>query len=254
MTEERERLALTAELYLCLAQAFRAPKTQEQCDGMRELLGPDLDELGAELGHDFGDVLAAYRDAVGAHDAASLLQLYSRLFLTPPMLARINAGAYLDGAELGATVAALEEIYRRCGVERLESFHDQADHVVVQLEFAAYLYACAARGEATHMSGGQFLGLFPARWLPRLARGLDCAGEHLDEPNPYAALVDVVMHAVGVDAREYQSGTGRVARTHRALEKARAKRAAHPIGRAELAEIAAKLREAGLSVDHLPML
>jgi TorA maturation chaperone TorD len=252
MTEERERLALTAELYLCLAHALRAPKTQEQCDGMRELLGPDLEELGAELGHDFGDALAAYRDAVNAHDAVSLLQLYSRLFLTPPMLARTNAGAYLDRPELGATVAALEDIYGRCGVERLESFHDQADHVVVQLEFAAYLYACAARGEATYMSGGQFIGLFAARWLPPLARDLEYAGEHLDEPNPYAALVDVVMHAVGVDAREYQSGTGRVARTRRALAKARARHAGQPIGPAELAEIAAKLREAGLSTDHLP--
>lgn len=246
-----------AEFYLCLARAFMPPVAAEAWPAMREHLAADLAELAAALGYDVGGALGDYRREIArVGGAAELLGLYSALFVAPPRPVQINAGMYLDGALDGGSVRAMEAAYRACGVARDESFRDLSDHVAVQLEFVAFLYAGEAERRsggagAAPVSAGAFLDAFPRRWLPGLRRDLAAAGAACElAANPYAPLAEILAAGVAQDAVAAPRDA-RAERHRRALERARAHHAAHPPGADELAEIARKLSERGLATDHL---
>lgn len=238
-----------AEFYLCLARAFMPPATEEAYRGLTCYLADDLTELGERLGYPVDGALGDLRAALAeVPDPLSLLQLYSKLFLTPPAPVSLNAGLYLDGTLLGASVLAMERHYRCHGVERAASFHDLPDHVALQLEFVALLLgraaACARQGDhggaaAAQTQAEAFLATFVRPWLPALCASLDAAMAAHGRASPYlhlARLLRVAVEqdtaAIGVDAAS----------------------AMHPVGEPtaeQLQEIARLLSTHGLATEHL---
>ena len=241
MSAEFER----AELYLCLARSFLPPAGEAAFAALRDALADDLEALCAEL--DCSALIAELRTELARITGADALsRLYSRLFLAPPRRVQINTGAYLDGGLMGRSVQALEACYRRAGAQRREDFRSSSDHVSVQLEFAAYLYSRAPGAPLA----GQFLDTFVAHWLPDFVSDLEQAATEVG-PNPYLPLARLLARAVACDAAPAPQDS-KLERKQRALERARAKRAARGVTPAELAEIGRLLREKGLSTEHLP--
>ena len=252
-----EFLTERGEFYLCLARAFLPPREPEVFTALRDALADDLEELGASLGYACADAVADYRAAIAAiPDHATLLQRYSALFLVPPRTIQINTGSYLDGAINGGSVSALEDTYRRCGVERDDDFHDLSDHVAVQLEFVALLYlnsaeALAACTPPPAVRPEHFLDQFAARWLPPFLRDLENDSNTLGAgPNPWLPLARILATAVTHDAVAEELPAS-MQRAQRAIGKARHDRAARGITADDMAFIARKLREKGLSTEHL---
>ena len=118
----------------------------------------------------------------------------------------LNTGRYLDGAVMGGSVQAIEGWYRRRGLERTESFHDLPDHVALQLEFVARLFAGAAAArqagddaEARQLEAEAraFLGAFVVHWLPGFARqALERTLAQHRLPAPYLYLAHILCAAV----------------------------------------------------------
>ena len=256
-----DRLAAQAELYLCLARAFLAPRDPALAAAMRDALADDLEALAAELELDVAAPLADYRaEMARVGDAAPLLQAYSAIFLAPPTAASINVAKYLDGAINGGSVRAMEEAYRHCGLQRDEGFRDLSDHVSVQLEFVAWLYAARARPAAATADGapaavepGRFLHDFALRWIEPLCADLRqaAATEQLGA-NPYLPLACILRQAIRADAVAPEPDAA-AARRSGALDKARARYAGRGITAEDIAEMKRKLEARGLSTDHLPV-
>lgn len=247
-----------AELYYCLSRAFVAPDGAQTIEAMAGALPEDLAAIAEVVGYDFAATLADYRRSfAGIPDTDALLCLYSSLFLAPPRETMINTATYIDGALNGGSVAAMENLYRACGVERDENFRDLADHVAVQLEFVAYLYLREAdAGEAAQRfdlpcSGGEFLHQFVIRWLPHFIADLETQTRARElAGNPYLELARVLDIAARSDARECPLDA-RTARAAHAIAAARQSWRQREIDADALAEIARKLEARGLSTAHL---
>lgn len=254
-----EQLSARAEFYLCLARAFLSPQSETMFEAMNEVLADELEDLAGQVGYEIAPPLADYRSQMQAvSDPVMLLQIYSTIFLASPTAAHINAGQYLDGAINGGSVKAMEEAYQLCGVQRDEGFRDLSDHVSVQLEFVALLYAQQAGrfrgetvGDALPVDPGQFLQVFVTGWLGRFCADLSRATADLDLPaNPYLPLAQVLAGAVQCDAA-IPEVDAKAAQKRQAIESARAKYAGRAITAEDIAEIRRKLEERGLSTDHL---
>lgn len=252
-------LAARADFYLCLARAFLAPQGDTMFDAMNELLADELADLAGQIGYDIASPLTDLRLQMQAVTGpAALLQTYSAIFLAPPTAAHINVGQYLDGALNGGSVKAMEEAYRLCGVQRDEGFRDLSDHVSVQLEFVALLYAAQAQrfaaGSTQHalpVDPGHFLHLFALRWLGPLCADLMRAAVTQElAANPYLPLAQMLYEAALRDAVAPEQDA-KAARRRHAIEQARARFAGREIDAEDLAVIKRKLEERGLSTDHL---
>lgn len=255
----QEALSARAEFYLCLARAFLVPREETLFHALRDALADDLGDLAAELGYDIEEALGRYRQQIQrVADPIGLLQTYSAIFLVPPTVAHINAGWYLDGAVDGGSVKAMEAVYRRCGVERDEGFRDLSDHVSVQLEFVALLYATQARrgsgrgpDEPPAVDPGQFLQRFARRWLDGFCADLAAAAAARQlEANPYLPLAQILSQAAARDAVALEVDP-KTARKQNAIERARAKYAGREITTEDLARIRRKLEAHGLATAHL---
>lgn len=248
----------SAEFYLCIARAFLSPTDPEAYRAFSSFLVDDLDDLGTELGYPIAEPVADLRAALDdIPDLLTLLQIYSKLFLTPPAPVCINTGLYLDGGVMGANVRALEERYRRGGLARAESFCDLSDHVALQLEFVAYLFGSAAAasragdptGAARYDAEARaFLADFIAAWLPAFRADLERAATEQGVASPYASLARILGRAVECDAAS--------PREHPAVKRAVESGDFSRIGPdgptpAQLAEIARTLAAKGHSTDHL---
>lgn len=234
-----------AEFYLCLARSFLTP-AQVGFAALRETLAEDLEALCEVLGYRAERAIEDYRRTMAAmRDEEDLALAYSTLFQAPPRLAHLNASAYLDGMVMGGSVTAMEQCYRRCGVERSDTFRNLSDHVSVQLEFVAYLYASGRREVAPE----HFLDAFVRQWLPGFLSDLEAASPRV-RANPYFALARVLSAAVEHDAVPMPKDA-REERKQNALMRARRKRASRGITAEDMKEIERRLKAHGLSADHL---
>ncbi len=249
-----------ADFYLMLAQAFLAPMEPVHYAAMTDMLADDLAEIDASLEYGIGaqiDALRAAMSRLSSHE--ELLVEYSQMFLQPPREAVLNVCFPLDGAMMGGTVTEIEDFYRHYGVERGDHFKDLPDHVSVQLEFISYLYGRAAAGIGegepdgeAEKAAGHFLHQFVSRWLPHLELGIEKAGRKLTlKANPWLPLVRVLSLATARDAAANPDWVKPQKRVDAAMEKARQDYASKGITAEAMAEIERKLREKGLSTDHL---
>ncbi len=249
-----------SEFYLTLARSFLTPMAEEHYQAIADYLADDLAELDGTLGYGIASELATLRAALAklsSHE--ELLVEYSQMFLQPPREAVLNACFPLDGAMMGGTVTQIEDFYRHYGVERGDHFKDLPDHVSVQLEFVSYLYGRAAVGIGSgapnteaEKAAGHFLHQFVRRWLPHLELGIEKAGKKLKlKANPWLPLVRILAIATARDAAANPDWVKPQKRVDVAMEKARRDYAAKGITPEAMAGIERKLREKGLSTDHL---
>lgn len=245
---------LRAELYLCLARAFETPTGPAAFEAMRDALADDLDDMAAELSLDVAADVDEFRRRMHAiADADELLQIYSRLFLQPPLAVHINTGVYLDGCMNGASLGEMEEWYGRAGLARAEDFRDLSDHAVLQLEFVAFLYGHALDGtDGAEHGAGEFIGRFVARWAPSLVDNLNLAERELGfAGEPYLPLARILAKAALRDAEAPADFDPARLRRERALAGARRKQAMKGITPEDLEQIRNKLARQGLATEHL---
>ena len=127
-----------AELHLLLSRAFLPPLEASFAAAFRRDLADDLEALARELPFACIDPIRNLRASLDAvADDGHLLQTYSALFLQPPLRVHLNASVHLDGALLGASSLAMEEAYRRHGLQPSESLRDLSDHLSRLFEFVA---------------------------------------------------------------------------------------------------------------------
>jgi TorA maturation chaperone TorD len=249
-----------ADFYLMLARAFLAPMEPAHFAAMTGMLADDLADLDDSLAYGIGPQLGALRAAMSTLSShEELLVEYSQMFLQPPREAVLNVCFPLDGAMMGGTVTEIEDFYRRYGVERGDHFKDLPDHISVQLEFISYLYGRAAEGiesgapdTESEKAAGHFQHQFVRRWVPHLELGIEKAGQKLKlNANPYLPLVRILAIATERDAVANPEWVKPQKRVDLAIEKARRDFASKGITPEDMAGIERKLREKGLSTDHL---
>ncbi len=268
MTEPKNSMPETSlqdksEFYLIMARAFMTPQAQESYQAMTEYLADDLAELGQALGYELDSHLADYRaEMAKITNHEDLLIIYSRIFLQPPREAQINPGVYVDGAFMGGTVDEMAAYYLKFGLARGDHFKDLPDHVSVQLEFVSCLYARAAEAlesgtpdAGAETGAGHYLYDFVQRWLPKFHADLEKTTRELGEidlpANPYLPLASILASALALDAVADPAMVEEKSRVEKAMEKARATYAARGITPEDMAEMERKLKEKGLSTEHL---
>jgi TorA maturation chaperone TorD len=184
-----------AEFFVCLARAFGPMRTPAAREAFARELAGDLSDLAAEAGYDLEALVERFAArAEGTEDR--LLEDYSALYLVPPVPVPLNAGLYLDGGLLGRATQAMLERYREAGLVPDEDFRDLPDHVTMQLEYVAVMFARAGEGDpaaATHAR--TFLSQFVLAWLPGFVRALEAAANRVPAARAYSALAAILEAA-----------------------------------------------------------
>lgn len=247
-----------AAFYLCLGRAFATPSPPAAFAAMRDALAADLTELAAACGYRVEDTLAALRECVSSLDAQQLLASYARLFLIPgERHPSLNTGAYLDGALGGGSAAAIEACYARCGLEKHDKFADLPDHVSVQLEFVAWLFAAEAQargdgGEPPPITAREFLTRFVARWANPFRADIDAASARFGlGAHPYGALARVLEAAVVADTLPARCESAGEVGIDPEIVRLRAQYAGRTMGAEDVAFIRARLEADGLPSGHV---
>ncbi|MFN2362647.1 MAG: molecular chaperone TorD family protein, partial [Marinobacter sp.] len=178
---------LWQEAWAILAQAWRPPTAEAQCQALRECLAGDISGLGKELGleldtRDLADSLAEVSDQ-------ALLVGYSRLFLAPPYAAHLDLGSGVDGEQMGSYAQAMMQTLTDLALQLPEDSHEHPDYLPVMLEVALHLETEDA----------------PDRYrqghLEQLAKGLEPLCQSLGERTPdslwyqLASLTDSLVRA-----------------------------------------------------------
>ncbi|MEY6430848.1 molecular chaperone TorD family protein [Thioalkalicoccus limnaeus] len=256
---QHDILSSKLDFYLCLARAFAIPDSADALPLLREALPADLAELAPTCGYPIDGALHAYRQTMAkVIDHEQLRVAYSRLFLVPgEPHPNLNTGAYLDGTLNGGSVTALETCYRRCGLERDRDFHDLPDHISVQLEFVARLFAAEAQaleaGTARPpIAVDEFLARFVARWIGPLHAEIEEASRRFRlSEHPYLALTEILRQAivaeVGLDDTAVHPDPG----PDPEIARLRSQYAGRTLNEADLAIIRQRLAADGLPTDHV---
>ncbi|MGC2857698.1 molecular chaperone TorD family protein [Novispirillum sp. DQ9] len=181
-----------ADLTLTLSRALRPPLEPAMFGAMRDYLAEDLADLSAELGFSFPDhELAAFRAAMAqVPDHLTLLQLYSQVFLVPPLLVPPYVGLYLDATVLGRSVDDLRRMYHAHGVAHAQQVGELPDTLSVVLEFLSVLYRKdeeAAREDVGKLLAG-YLRPAVRMMMGRMAQ-VDVS--EVCAANPYRPLLDL---------------------------------------------------------------
>lgn len=248
-----------AELHLLLSRAFLPPMDAAFASAFRRDLAGDLEALARELPFECAGPVRDFRTSLSAvADEGHLLQVYSALFLQPPIRVYLNASVHLDGALLGPSSKLMEEAYHRHGLAPSPDLRDLSDHVSRLLECVALLFARAAeaddaaQAEALSAEAREFSAVFLRPWLPGLAVELRNACELLDLPRPYQHLAELAAIAVWEGDAWRRAGSDVRDRPEHAPRQANCSACGQPF--AEDAAVAAVRRimaKRGLDVSHL---
>jgi TorA maturation chaperone TorD len=253
------RLVSTSEFFLCLARAFAVPQHPDSLDRLRDALTEDLAELASDCGYEIDAPLWDYREAIAeVPDANRLLVIYSRLFLVPgDRHPSLNTGTYLDGAVAGGSVTAMETCYRRCGLEKDEAVQDLPDHLSIQLEFVARLFAAESQARITGaapppIAAGEFLATFVARWIGPFRADLDEASRRFKlADNPYRHLARILEGAVRTEGAQQPAEPALAPTVDPEIARLRSQLVGKPITEEDLAIIRARLEADGLPSHHV---
>lgn len=148
-TERKTSLRRRAQVYLTLARLFSYPKPETLELFSSEEANPDLDQC---LSGEFDMEKHYNRLREFANPADNLLNLeieYTRLFINafPTVVVPPYGSLYLENSKevLGDSTAEVLKIYNQAGLT-VTPDNDcwLADHIAVELEFAAYLLQSAA--------------------------------------------------------------------------------------------------------------
>ncbi len=252
-------LVSTSEFFLCLARAFAIPQAADSLELLRDALPEDLAELASDCGYDIDEPLSSFRATMaGIPDGDRLLVIYSRLFLVPgDRHPSLNTGAYLDGTVAGGSVTAMDTCYRRCGLEKDHGVQDLPDHLSIQLEFVARLFAVDSQAHITGkapppIAAGEFLATFVARWIAPFRADLEDAGHRFKlADNPYRHLARILEIAVRAEVALQPAEAAPASAIDPEIARLRSQLAGKPITEEDLAIIRARLAADGLPSDHV---
>jgi TorA maturation chaperone TorD len=187
----------------------------------------------------------------------SILQLYSALFLTPPAPVHLNTSVYLDGSLLGGSEYEMRHWFARHGLSG-SGPGALADRVDANLEFVAELFRRASLaidagapmdGLAQAAEARRFLAAYPRRWLAPMRAACADACRTSGHPPVYVHLLDILAGAIDAEVVKEVAPSPDVA-----LSTAYPPGSSRGIGAPtaeDLAEIAFRLKESGLSFDHV---
>lgn len=255
---QAELFAAKRDLWLVLARALAPPGGESFHVSFARDLASDLSAIAEEMGLNIAGPLGALRKSTGAlADALETQRLYAVLFATPPTPVFMNTAIYLDGALLGESELDIHDWYRRHGFERHAGFHDLNDHAAVQLEFVGLLYGRAStkseKGEdfeaqALAAEAQRFLAAYPRRWITPFLGALQLACRERGLNSVYLDLASIVWQAIEADV---STGAARYEYDRSAALPAESSRGIGEPTASDLAEIATRLRAAGLGIDHI---
>jgi TorA maturation chaperone TorD len=256
-----DKLAVTShsrrDFWLCLARAFGQPQGDEFHHAFSASLADDLEAISEEIGLMAGeDIAALRRDAAAIGAPIELLRLYSKLFLTPPAPVMLNTGFYMEGGKTGQIEQELRAFIARHGLQKSENLRDFHDTVPLQLEMLAFLHARAGdhamagkdiEARAYLTEADAFIARYPARWITPFLRDLEKACSEHGLNRSYEHLGRILWLAVeqargGAKLEALPAGAGLPPGSARGIGKPSAE---------DLAEIAYRLEQAGLTWDHV---
>lgn len=137
-----DNLLSRAELYLCLAKVFSAAELAQTSALLKSDLLPDFQSIAPELPALSSVWLEQFEQALDAtRYPEQIMADYGRLFLTPPAPATLNLGFYLDAGVMGRSGDALETYYHQYALEKSPGFHDLSDHLSLNLQWFAWIFA-----------------------------------------------------------------------------------------------------------------
>lgn len=227
--QSHDRLVALGEALLCMGQAFLTPRSPDHARAVATALPEDLAALDRELqviGPERLEALQAALTHAGQAEGG-LLRVYSRLFLTPPFPAPLNAGIHLDGGLMGRTTMELERIYQSHGLARDTEFRDLPDHLALQLQFLGFLHATLAEGRSEDSrpaeTGKALIERFLLSWMPAWLEQLREATTELPNAEAYhqlgrvtheLLLADLAFLADLVPVREGRADTATQTHAH----------------------------------------
>ncbi|MFW5833663.1 MAG: molecular chaperone TorD family protein [Pseudomonadota bacterium] len=246
-----------AEAFLILARAFHTPREAGMAEAFATALPDDLEELAGLLAYPVLGEVAALRAAAAGLDDDALLRLHAGLFLTPPSPVTLNVAAYIDGGLLGRSSFEIERWYERHGVLKQSGFHDLADDVTAQLEFAFLLFAKAADqmrdGDemdalALALEARRFLAAFAHRWTGTFTAAIQKAVVERDLNPTFLHLARILEQVVAEEIAEVAARSPEEAVT--VLPAGSSRGLGAPTAE-DLAHIALRLEARGLSFSHI---
>ena len=248
-----------AELHLILSRAFLPPMAKEFAQAFRTDLVQDLDDLARELPFACDDTIRDLDTGLGMVGSENeLLQIYSALFLQPPIRVHLNASVHLDGSLLGPSSKLIEEAYQRHGLSPSMELRDMSDHLARLLEFVALLFARAAESEAAEEAAAlsdearEFSAAFLRPWLPGLAVEVRNTCEDLDLPRPYQHLAELAAIAVWEGDAWRREETMVRARPGHARRQTKCSSCGQPFAEdAALSAVRRIMKKRGLDATHL---
>ncbi|WP_168161575.1 molecular chaperone [Ectothiorhodospira sp. BSL-9] len=190
-----------AETLLCLGQAFLPPRDPSFQHAIIHDLPRDLQDLNDTLGFTTNAALAQWSEHLGhwADDEQALLKCYSRLFLSPPTPASLNAGRHLDGQLMGPSAVEMEQVYQAHALARDPNLHQLPDHLALQLQFVAFLLAEAptAADPETYLHDARgFTSRYLRGWLKNLVSQCQTGEAAYHLPPVYSQLADFTHQAI----------------------------------------------------------
>jgi putative dimethyl sulfoxide reductase chaperone len=250
---------IRADFFLTMARAFTPPIGEAMQRAFVEELPDDLGAMSDRLGYPVESAIAALRGSVADFgEPMRVLQLFSALFLTPPAPVHLNTSVYLDGSVLGGSEYEMRHWFARHGLSGNGGAGALADRVDANLEFVAELFRRASRsiaagdpmnGLAQAAEARRFLAAYPRRWLAPMRAACADACRTAGHPPVYVHLLDILAGAIDAEVVKEAATSPDVA-----LSKAYPPGSSRGIGAPtaeDLAEIAFRLKESGLSFDHV---
>jgi len=262
MTQDSDTLQSMADLYLCLARAFLPPMEQDFVAALRGDLVEDLTDITAELPFDCGEPARLLRDSLAAVvDDTAILQAYSALFLQPPIRVFLNASVHLDGSLMGPSLKAIEDSFRKHGLQAAEHVRDLPDHLARLLEFAGLLYARAAEAQARGhedracaelAAARDFSATFLQPWLPGFAVEIRAICAELELPTPYQYLAELAAIAAWEGDAWRRGEESARHRPEREPKQAACSQCGKPFAEdAALVAVRRLMEKRGLDISHL---
>lgn len=245
--------------WLMLARALTAPSSPALADAMRQYLADDLRSVALEL--DLGEVpayCARYQSAITDVSAdQTLLAIYSRLFITPPVAVDLHIERYL--ARINGEPSADY-------LQRMLAFHQvapayspaRADHLSVLLEYLAWRSRDSGDQAQPQPDISELRARFLAPALDAMLAAAESAQARFSLPDVYAPLLAMVR--LSIHDPQHRLFKAPLQRTTPCTPAAvpstalRCRRCGTAITSAEdMAVIIDRLHAAGLPTDHLSL-
>lgn len=205
-TAELGEFHYKANLFKVMSELYKEPGTDLL--GYMDYLIEALEELHPALAlkaEDLANELEKY--PLTSNDNKLIID-YAKLFVGPfDMKAPPYGSVYLDEGRrlMGDSTKAVEKFYSESGVEKLNVFHQPADHITVEFEFMYFLYfKYVESGELKCLEQMQrFIGQFLMPWIFKFSKKIR---ENAKEPF-YVKLAQFTEEVIEWEARQFEHQT-----------------------------------------------